>query len=81
VNRTLNIGVCLGACPGAIPQATNFDIVLTAPNSVVTTTNCTTSPCSVTADARQGDYQMVVKYKSTDGKVLAQGDPQTIVVK
>jgi hypothetical protein len=81
VNRTVLIGVCLGSgCSGSIPNATNVDVVLTAPNGVITTTNCTSSPCSVVADARQGNYQMILKYKSAGAVILAQSDSQILVV-
>jgi hypothetical protein len=75
------IGVCLGSgCSGSVPNATNVDVVLTAPNGVVVTTNCTASPCSATADARQGNYLLVLKYKSASGEVLAQTDPQILTI-
>jgi hypothetical protein len=81
VNRTLLIGICLGSgCSGSVPNATNVDVVLTAPNDLVVTTNCTSSPCSATADARQGNYLLVLKYKSAGGKVLAQTDPQILTI-
>lgn len=81
VNRTLFIAVCLGSgCAGSVPNATNVDVALTAPNGVATTTNCTSSPCSVTADARQGNYLMVLKYKSAGGEVLAQTEQQVVTV-
>lgn len=81
VNRTLSIGVCLGGgCSGSVPNATNVDVVLTAPNGVASTTNCTSSPCAATADARQGYYLMVLKYKNTGGEVLAQTDPLILTV-
>jgi hypothetical protein len=80
LNRTLKIGACLGSCPGAVPGATNLSVVLTAPNGVVTSTACASSPCSVVADARQGSYLVVVKYLSPAAKVLAKSDPQIIAV-
>jgi hypothetical protein len=81
VNRRLDIGVCLGACPGAVQHATSVDVVATAPNSAVTTTNCSSSPCAIIADARQGNYVIALKYKSSGGKILAQSDPEIVVVK
>jgi hypothetical protein len=81
VNRRLDIGVCLGACPGAVQHATSVDVVATAPNSAVTTTNCSSSPCAIIADARQGNYVIALKYKSRGGKILAQSDPEIVVVK
>jgi hypothetical protein len=81
MNRTLFIGICLGSgCSGRVPNATNVDVILTAPNGVVSTTNCTSSPCSVTADARQGNYLMVMKYKNVSAKVLATTSPQILTV-
>jgi hypothetical protein len=81
VNRTLSISVCLGSgCSGSVPNATNVDVVLTAPNGVTTTTNCTASPCSATADARQGNYLLVLRYKSASDQVLAQTDPQILTI-
>ena len=50
---------------------TNVDVVLTAPNGAVTTTNCSSSPCAVVADARQGNVLMTLNYKSSGGAVLA----------
>lgn len=81
VNRTLQIAVCLGlGCSGSVPNAASVDVVLTAPNGVSSTTNCTTSPCQVMADARQGNDLMVLKYKSASGAVLAQSAPQILTI-
>jgi hypothetical protein len=83
VNRTILIGVCLGGgCSGSVPNATNVDVVLTAPNSAtpLAPVNCAASPCSVTADARIGNYLYVLKYKSAGGAVLAQSDPTVLTV-
>jgi hypothetical protein len=80
LNRTLKIGVCLGSCPGSVPGATSLSVVLTAPSGVVSTTACSSSPCSVVADARQGSYLLVVKYLSPGAKVLAKSDPQSLAV-
>jgi len=81
LNRQLLVDVCLGAgCAGHIPGATNVDVVMTAPNGAVTTTNCSSAPCAVTADARQGNYLMVLKYKNAAGHVVTQTAPQILVV-
>jgi len=56
------------------------DVVLTAPNGVAATTNCAASPCSATADARQGNYLLVLRYKGASGGILAQTDPQILTI-
>ena len=52
VNRTLSVGYSLALEPNAVTVI----VTLTSPAGAVTSTTCTSSPCAVTADARQGAH-------------------------
>lgn len=80
VNRAVDVGVCLGSCSGSVPGATSVAVVATAPNGLVATTNCTTSPCMITADARQGSYIIMLNYLGSGGEILARSEPHVITV-
>ena len=69
LNRTVYIPFRLANVTGAAEVA----IVLTQPAGTVTTTVCTTSPCAVTMDARQGSHLMQMNYRSSGHAVLASG--------
>lgn len=58
-----------------VAGATNVDITVTSPSSAAVTVNCTTSPCNVTVDDRQGPYPLMqFLFKSSGGSVLATSD-------
>jgi hypothetical protein len=83
--------VRLGGVPSAVPQtvnatcnissvtnATKCRVTLTKPDGSTVTNTCTTSPCAVTADARQGDHLLKVEYLSASNAVLASGEPEPV---
>ena len=86
--------VRLGGVPPAVPQtvmatcnissvtnATRCRVTLTKPDGSTVTNTCTTSPCAVTADARQGDHLLKVEYLSASNAVLASGEPEPVKVR
>jgi hypothetical protein len=77
INRSDGVGFYL---PG-VPNATSVSMIVTAPTGIPTTTNCSSSPCVLPADARQGDHTLVIQYKSAGGAVLAQSDPQVLAIR
>lgn len=69
VTRTIYVNYS----PSDISGAFYLHIVVTAPNGTQTTTTCTTAPCAVTGDLRQGTvHTMQATYFSGGGKQLAQ---------
>jgi hypothetical protein len=76
VPRTLSVGFNLALAPGAVEVI----ITVTSPAGVVSNTTCTSSPCAVTADARQGAHILRWKYLDGNSKVLAQSEPLTVLV-
>ncbi len=70
VSRTLYVGFNLSS----VPRAAKVQIALTYPSGAVVNAECTSSPCLVAADARQGDHLMQLKYLSASGATLAVQD-------
>lgn len=64
---TLSVGFKLAS----VPNATQVDLLLTLPSGAQTTTNCSSSPCVVTADALQSSAMVKLTYKSAGAAVLA----------
>jgi hypothetical protein len=75
-NRSLQVGFNLAGIPGA----SSVVITATAPSGAKTVTACTSSPCSVIADARQGTYLVQLQYLSPGSRPLALGSPMQMVV-
>jgi len=74
--RTVYVGVNLAS----VHNATHVTVTMTQPSGAVATATCSTSPCAVQADARQGNHVAQVTYLSASGATLAIGDPVVIVV-
>lgn len=67
---TFKVSIALGS----VPNAAKARVTLTQPSGASTQSICTSSPCDVTGDRRQGDHQVLIEYLATDNKVLATGD-------
>ncbi|MGH9455877.1 MAG: hypothetical protein ACRD2O_18125, partial [Terriglobia bacterium] len=76
VNRTLYVSFNLAS----VPNATQVKVTLTEPDGAVVTGTCSSSPCAVETDARQGNDAGQTAYLSATGAVLALGDPTVFVV-
>jgi hypothetical protein len=63
-----------------VPEATQARVTLTQPSGVSATQTCSTSPCAVQADARQGNHVVQLAYLSASGQTLAIADPMIVVV-
>jgi hypothetical protein len=61
----------IGANLPGVPGATAVRMVTTDPSGVTYTTNCSSLPCAVTVDPRQGDHLVSIQYLSATGAVLA----------
>ena len=70
-NRTVSVNLDLAA----IPNAPKARISVWSPAGVEAITTCSTSPCAVTVDARQGRHTYRVDYLSAGNAVLALGTP------
>jgi len=57
---------------GSVPSAASAEIVVTAPSGAETTYACSSSPCKVTVDDRQGSHLYHTNYLSQSGHVLSQ---------
>jgi hypothetical protein len=55
-------------------------IVVTAPSSAVSTFDCSTSPCTITVDDRQGSHWFRIQYLSPSGDVLSESAPDLLAV-
>lgn len=62
----------------AAPNAVSAQIVVTQPSSAQTTVSCSSSPCQITLDRRQGGHWIQIQYLDGAGKVVSQSDPQLI---
>lgn len=65
----------------SVTSATKVKYTITSPDGTTATTTCTSSPCTVTADARQSGTALVkIEYLSAGNSVLAVGVPQAISI-
>jgi hypothetical protein len=63
---------------GAVPSAVTADVTTTSPSGQVTVTQCSSSPCNVSVDSRQGDHLFELQYLSESIKVLASSQAHLI---
>ncbi|MBZ5678334.1 MAG: hypothetical protein LAP61_29195 [Acidobacteriia bacterium] len=75
--RTLNVTCNISS----VINAAKCRVILTKPDGSTITNTCTVSPCSVTADAREGDHLLKVDYLSASDAVLAAGESEPVKVK
>jgi hypothetical protein len=75
-NRPVRLSFNLATVPGA----TQVRVTVTQPSGVVTLTNCSTSPCSVTVDFRQGNHLMKLDYLTATGALASSGVQQLLKV-
>jgi hypothetical protein len=61
-------------------DAANVNIKITAPSGAINTTFCSSSPCAVGLDVRQGDHWMAIQYLSAGATPLSTGPPVLIQV-
>jgi hypothetical protein len=76
INRTVSASFTLAS----VANAATFVAVVTSPSGAQTTVTCSSSPCSVSADARQGAHVVQWQYRGTGGQILAQSDPVVVTV-
>lgn len=65
---------------GSVAGAVSARITVTQPSSATTAWVCTTSPCSVTVDQRQGAHWYVIEYLDAGGAVLSRSTPDLLAV-
>lgn len=81
VSPANTVSVGLSVKIDSVPNATKVRYTITSPDGTTATTTCTTSPCTVTADARQAGVALVtIEYLDTGNNVLATGIPQAIPI-
>jgi hypothetical protein len=76
LDRKLSVGFNLAVVPNAVA----VDMMLTSPAGVVSHTRCTSSPCEVGADERQGSHIVEWEYLDGNGRALARSEPMTMLV-
>ncbi len=69
----MNVGFKLSGVPNAAKVRVNY----TQPDGTLVTHTCTTSPCTVTADAREGNHIVTLDYL-TSGDVVIVSTSQTL---
>jgi hypothetical protein len=57
-----------------VANATQAKVTVTAPNGLVSTVLCSSSPCAIPVDARSGSVLAEVDYLNASGAVIAPGD-------
>lgn len=72
IPRTLQVGFKLSS----VTNATKVRVSLTQPSGQVVQNTCTSSPCAVTGDVRQGSHLVKLEYLSSSNAVLASGEQQ-----
>jgi hypothetical protein len=72
-NRTVYLSLNLGS-------AAKAQVVVTAPSGAATTFTCTSAPCAVTVDDRQGAHWFQVEYETAGGAVVAETEPDLLAV-
>jgi hypothetical protein len=77
VSRTIYVNYS----PSDISGASYLHITVTQPDGMTVTTTCSSSPCSITGDARQGQYHLVqATYFTSGGAQLAQTAVELLTV-
>lgn len=74
---TVRIGFDLAAASGA----NQVQVTVVQPNTLVARTVCSSSPCAVTVDARQGNHMVKLDYQLATGAVVAPGKPVVLKVR
>jgi hypothetical protein len=64
----------------SVPNATEARVTLTRPDGSTAQATCSSSPCSVPADVRQGTHLLRIEYLSSAGAVLAVGEQTRVRV-
>ncbi|MFO0503804.1 MAG: PKD domain-containing protein [Acidobacteriota bacterium] len=75
--RTFQIDFDLGQVPGA----TQVKMNVTRPDASGFFVICTTSPCAINVDARQGSHLLMLEYLNDNDEVLSSGEPLPLVVR
>ena len=63
------------------PGATTARVVVTQPSGATSVFSCPNSPCTISADARQGAHWYTVQYLNAAGAVIAVADPELLEVR
>ena len=72
--------IAVGFAAGAVPNGSLSRITVTAPSGKETLTVCSTSPCGVTVDPRQGAHLMRMEYLAPDGAIAASSESTILAV-
>ena len=77
MNRTIYVNYS----PSDIAGASYLHITVTQPDGATATTTCSSSPCSIAGDARQGQYHLIqATYFTSGGAPLAQTSKDLLTV-
>lgn len=73
-NRTVYISLRLAD----VPNATSVKVLVTAPSGAKTSFACSSQPCAITVDDRQGAHWYRIQYLSIAGMVLSESEPDLL---
>jgi hypothetical protein len=63
-----------------VPSAASVNVVVTAPNGVKTNFPCSSEPCAISVDERQGQHIYQIQYFSSTGVILTQSQPEVVTL-
>ena len=66
---------------GSTPGATAARVVVTQPSGSTNAFSCSSSPCTISADARQGAHWYTVQYLNAAGAVISVANPELLEVR
>lgn len=69
--RTVNVPYSLTGVTGA----SKVEVTVTEPTGIATSVTCTSSPCTVSVDYRQGNPNLEIDVENSGGSIIAKGDP------
>lgn len=64
----------------SIAGAVSVRVAVTAPSGALSEAFCTSSPCTVTMDRRQGAHWVQIEYRNGAGQVLSRSEPDLVSV-
>lgn len=64
----------------SVAGAASVRVAVTAPSGALSEAFCTTSPCTVTMDRRQGAHWVQIEYRNGAGQVLSRSEPDLVSV-
>jgi hypothetical protein len=74
-NRTFAVAFDLAG----VPNATQVTVRLTRPDQSVVSNTCSSSPCVISSDVREGFQQLAIQYQAASGAILSSSTQQVFL--